>query len=316
LDSGASGHYLKRNEYFTSFIPIKSSVFGANGAAIPILGTGSAVIQGSSGPIVISKAFYTPDLSNSLIALSHYICLGYSVVPTADGLGFACRRANHTLCTGTTTEHVLLISLNEPKALSVVNHQPTALDLHRALGHPSIKYLKKAFPDVLIPAVKCQVCNLSKMHCQPFSGSFPRASKPLEVIHMDLCGPMKPASRGGNLYSLKIIDGFSKYRFIYPITRKSDTFTTFKTFLAEVENVTGHKLILVVSDNRGEFVNHQFLTLFLTHGIQHLTTARYTPQQNPFAERGNHTTIERAQAMLATVGMPLHWWGKAFTTLV
>ncbi|PLW38782.1 hypothetical protein PCASD_12562 [Puccinia coronata f. sp. avenae] len=316
LDSGASGHYLKRKEYFTSFIPIKSSVFGANGAAIPILGTGSAIIQGASGPIVISEAFYAPDLSNSLLPLTFYVRLGYTVFPTNDGLGFACRRGDHILCIGTTTEQVMLISLNEPKALSVGNPRPTAIDLHRALGHPSLGYLKKAFPDISIPEVECRVCDLSKMHRQPFSGSFPKASKPLEMIHMDLCGPMTPASRRGNLYFLKIIDGFSKYRFIYPITRKSDTFHTFKTFLTEVEKASGHKLISVVSDNGGEFVNNQFLSLFSDHGIQHLTTAPYTPQQNPFAERGNRTTIEKARAMLATAGMPLQWWGEAVITSV
>ncbi|PLW10331.1 hypothetical protein PCASD_21666 [Puccinia coronata f. sp. avenae] len=154
------------------------------------------------------------------------------------------------------------------------------------------------------------------MHRQPFSGHFPSATKPLEIIHMDLCGPMTPASRGGNLYFLKIIDGYSKYRFIYPLRLKSDTFRAFSNFLSKAEKASGHQLISVVSDNGGEFVNKHFQSLFSSRGIQHITSAPYTPQQNPIAERGNRTTIVKTRAMLATAGMPLFWWGEAITTAV
>jgi hypothetical protein len=93
------------------------------------------------------------------------------------------------------------------------------------------------------------------MHRLPFSGFFPGASKPLECIHIDLCGPITLASCGGNQYFLKIIDGFSKYRFIFPMKLKSNTFQLFVSFLAQAETATGHKLISVVSNHGGEFVN-------------------------------------------------------------
>jgi hypothetical protein len=284
LDSGASGHYLKRNKYFTTFLPIKSSVFGANGAAIPILGTGSAIIQATTGPIIIPEAFYAHNLPNSLIPQTHHICQGYTISPIQGGLGFQCHCSGDTLCTGNTSAHVLLVDLNKPKALSVSTHSQSHLDLHRAMGHPSLAYLQKAFPDLNILAVDCPVCDVSKMHCQPFSGLFPPSSKPPEMIHMDLCGPMTPPSRGGNLYFLKIVDGFSNYPFIFPITGKLDTFQTFCTFLSKAENSSGNKLISVVSDNGGEFVNKRFQAYFAARGVKHLTLAPYTPQQNPFAK--------------------------------
>ncbi|OAV85594.1 hypothetical protein PTTG_30406, partial [Puccinia triticina 1-1 BBBD Race 1] len=73
LDSGASGHYLKDCSYFLSLSSTSSSVFGANGAAIPILGFGPAVIQTAIGPLSLNMAYYAPKLSNSLISLTHYI---------------------------------------------------------------------------------------------------------------------------------------------------------------------------------------------------------------------------------------------------
>ncbi|PLW53676.1 hypothetical protein PCANC_04300 [Puccinia coronata f. sp. avenae] len=193
----------------------------------------------------------------------------------------------HTLCTGRTTKEVLLIDLQTPRALSVKDPDQSYIDLHQALGHPSLTYLKKSFPNLSIPNIECSVCDVSKMHRQPFSGSFPIATKPLEIIHMDLCGPMSPPSWGGNFYFLKIINGYSKYHFIFPIKLKSNMFQTFSMFLSKVKNASGHKLISVVSDNSGEFVNNSFQSSFAAKGIKHLTSAPYTPQQNPFTKRGN-----------------------------
>ncbi|OAV86532.1 hypothetical protein PTTG_29852, partial [Puccinia triticina 1-1 BBBD Race 1] len=56
LDSGALGHFLKEKSYFSKLSSSSSSVFGANGAAIPILGFSPATIQTAIGPLHISLA--------------------------------------------------------------------------------------------------------------------------------------------------------------------------------------------------------------------------------------------------------------------
>ncbi|KAI7958287.1 hypothetical protein MJO29_006504 [Puccinia striiformis f. sp. tritici] len=314
LDSGASGHYLKHREYFINLSPIDSAVFAANGSSIPIIGRGPAVVHTSIGPLHIKEAFFAPELSNSLIPLTYYLQQGYSLTPNHGGARFECKTTQDTLFVGSTTSNILLVDLNPLKALSVKSN--LGLELHRALGHPSINYLKKAYPNLSINSIECTACDLAKMHRQPFSGSFPKLGRILECVHMDLCGPISPASRGGNRYFLKIIDGFSKFRFIYPMRCKSQTFHIFLSFLNQVENSTNLRLQSVVSDNGGEFVNHQFSKLYSEKGIIHHTTAPYTPQQNPFVERGNRTTIEKARALLLASGMSLDWWGDAVTTSV
>ncbi|OAV84912.1 hypothetical protein PTTG_30956, partial [Puccinia triticina 1-1 BBBD Race 1] len=62
LDSGASGHFLKNRAYFSSLSTTTSLVYGANGAAIPILGFGPAVIQTAIGPLKLNLAYYAPQL--------------------------------------------------------------------------------------------------------------------------------------------------------------------------------------------------------------------------------------------------------------
>ena len=174
LDSGASAHYLKHREYFTGLTTSRSAVFAANRSSIPIIGHGPAVVHTASGPLNISRAYFAPDLSNSLIPLTFYLQKGFSLQPTHGGSRFECCSSQGVLFTGSTTSNVLLIDLNPLRALSI--NTPSALDLHRALGHPSINYLKKAFPDVTINSIDCSVCDLSKMHRVPFSGSFPKPS--------------------------------------------------------------------------------------------------------------------------------------------
>jgi hypothetical protein len=233
-----------------------------------------------------------PKLSNLLLPLTHQaiqlapsdVQQGYAITPSADGNHFVCHKGNHISCSGTTCKEVLIVNLLQPRAFSVKT-DPNVL--HNALGHPSLPYLKAAYPEIHISSVGCCICDVSKMHQQPFPGSFPPVQHVLNIIHMDICGPITPASRGGNQYFLKIIDGHSKFRFIYPMPRKSNTYSHFLTFLNRAENFTGHSFKAVVSANSGEFINHKFAKLFQTCGIIHHTTAPYTPQQNPFAQRGN-----------------------------
>lgn len=260
----------------------------ANGTPLKAEGYGKAVIPLSSGILEIPHAQYVPEISNSLVSMTPYLQLGYSIVPSSSG--FNCIKDNNCLMTRKFFNNVLTIDIAEKHALATLN----ALDRHRAMGHPNNKYLSTLFPSLNLKEFVCPDCLMSKMTKNPFPGHFPSHSSPLECIHMDVCGPITPPSRGGNKYFLKIIDGFSRYAFIYPIRNKSDSFDHFIKFLNKAECASGHKVKSVVSDNGGEFVNHLFDKLFQERGIQHLKTAPYTPQQNPFAKRGNRTTVEKA----------------------
>ncbi|MBW0555707.1 hypothetical protein O181_095422 [Austropuccinia psidii MF-1] len=149
------------------------------------------------------------------------------------------------------------------------------------------------WPNVDFSNLSCNSCSLGKSHRLSFSGTLPTPLNVLDVVHMDLCGPISPASRGGNRYIFQIIDGHSRMRFVYPLSAKSECFESFVKFQSLVENLKGRTIKTVVSDNGGEFVNSRFKHLFDVKGIQHLPTAPYTPQQNPVAERGNQSLLER-----------------------
>ncbi|MBW0484642.1 hypothetical protein O181_024357 [Austropuccinia psidii MF-1] len=69
-------------------------------------------------------------------------------------------------------------------------------------------------------------------------------------------------------------------------------------------------------DNGGEFISSRFETLFKACVIIPHYTAPYTPQQNPFSERGNCSTTEKARAPLKHAKLCDSLWGEAVFTAV
>jgi hypothetical protein len=53
-------------------------------------------------------------------------------------------------------------------------------------------------------------------------------SKVLELLHMDLMGPMQVESLGGKRYALVVVDDYSRYTWVNFIRVKSDAFDVFK----------------------------------------------------------------------------------------
>lgn len=83
-----------------------------------------------------------------------------------------------------------------------------------------------------------------------------------------------------------------------------------------LENQTGETIKSLVNDNGAEYTSTAFETFLSKHGICMHLTAPYTPQQNPVAEVGNKTTVEKARAMLKHAELPAEFWGEAVSTAV
>ena len=69
---------------------------------------------------------------------------------------------------------------------------------------------------------------MGKMTETPFFGMMERASDLLEMIHVDVCGPMSVEACGGYRYFLTFTDDLSRYRYIYLMKHKSEMFEKFK----------------------------------------------------------------------------------------
>ena len=144
----------------------------------------------------------------------------------------------------------------------------------------------------------------------------PSTERGLELVHSDLCGPIKPATAGGNRYFLLMVDDHSRFMWIEVIKSKDEAFKRFKRVKALAEATPGRKLLAFRSDRGGEFNSAAFREYCDEHGIKHCTTAPYTPQQNGVVERRNQTVVEMARCLLKSMGVPAIFWGEAVRTAV
>jgi hypothetical protein len=98
----------------------------------------------------------------------------------------------------------------------------------------------------------CQGCALGKHKRDSFPSRGPehRAKEPLELVHTDLCGPMKQKSPSDSRYFITFLDEYTNKSWVYFCKEKSEAFHWFKTFKAEAETQTGRKLERLRSDNR------------------------------------------------------------------
>jgi transposase InsO family protein len=122
--------------------------------------------------------------------------------------------------------------------------------------------------------------------------------RPLEMLHIDLFGPISYISIGGNKYGLIIIDDYSRFTWIFFLHDKSEIQEVLKKFLKRAQNEFDAKFKKIRSDNGSEFKNTQVEDYPDQEGIKHEFLAPYTQQQNGVVERKNRTLIESIRTML------------------
>jgi transposase InsO family protein len=123
-------------------------------------------------------------------------------------------------------------------------------------------------------------------------------TRPLEMLHMNLFGPIAYISIGGNKYDLVIVDDYSRFTWVFFLQGKSETQEVLKKFLRRAQNKFDAKVKKIRSNNDTEFKNTQVEDFLDEEGIKHEFLTPYTPQQNRVAKRKNHTLIEMAKTML------------------
>jgi transposase InsO family protein len=191
---------------------------------------------------------------------------------------------------------------------------------HARLGHISKSRIQKLASSGAIEINRidemptCEPCLKGKMAKLPFKGNPERAKQTLDLIHTDVCGPLRKSARGGYDYFITFTDDFSRYGYVFLLKHKSEAFERFKEFKMEVENQLGHTIKALRSDRGGEFLSNEFLNYLVEHGILSQWTPPATPQLNGVAERRNRTLMDMVRSMMSATDLPLSFWGHALLT--
>ncbi|KAJ0621560.1 putative RNA-directed DNA polymerase [Helianthus annuus] len=191
---------------------------------------------------------------------------------------------------------------------------------HARLGHVNFKSLEELTKKNLVegvPHIKhqtelCEGCLISKQTRKPFPKETTwRASKPLELVHADLCGPITPQTIGGNRFFMLIVDDYCRFMWVYFLKTKDEAFSNFKKFKVKAEKNNKYKVGMLRTDRGGEFTSKEFNQYCEDQGIERQLTAPYTPQQNGVVERRNRTVMEVTRSLLKTMAVPEMFWGEA-----
>ncbi|GAQ92818.1 Ribonuclease H-like superfamily protein with integrase and retrovirus zinc finger-like domains [Klebsormidium nitens] len=200
---------------------------------------------------------------------------------------------------------------------------------HRRLGHAGYENLSKMVEGGSVRGVGvkaeafrkkrtslCAPCIIGKQTREPFhTESDSKASKePLELVHMDVCGPMPVTSKGGRRYLATFLDDYSKLLVVQPLKRKSDVTAVTESVFARLELQSGKKVKGVETDRGGEYVNEGMTSLLGKRGTVHRTSAGHSPEQNGSAEWLNRTLEERAQDLPEDAGLGPELWAEATVT--
>ena len=320
LDSGATSHVCCDASYFSKLNTAYDRVITlADERKMKASGIGVVKLQVDGDHITLYDVLYVPELEVNYLSVSRATSKSFRVV-------FVNRNAkvintkNQCLITFRPYES-LFVKRIKPSRLAHIVAKPGALVdvnlLHRRLGHVNIGDIEKMMASKAVTGIKtdvhqfkpCETCLKCKASQLPYSLSTTRATRRLELIHSDLCGPISTASYGGARYFATFVDDYTRYVWVYPIQFKDEVVDVFKTWQRLVERQTGEKLKILRTDGGREYF--KLKPYFRSVGIRHENSCPRTPQQNGVAERINRTLVEMARSCLSDSNCDLKLWAEA-----
>ena len=312
-----------------------------NGGTGKAAAVGDVLLHAPEASFLLRDVLHIPEATENLISVRHATNNGldFKFTSTACEIWRNAAKLASTSCNGDSIYYLdgwITPEQQQQSAHSAMKTPPllahtakeTPLLWHKRYAHLGFGGLSKLKSSNMVTGIHttttefqaagegslCEACVLGKQHRLPFTASGTSSSRPLQLLHTDVCGPLPITSSGGNNYFLTLLDDYSRLSIVIPLARKSDVAQTVIDTITLLENQTGNRVKSVRSDNGTEYLNHKLEHFYRDKGIHMQTTNRYTPEQNGAAERLNRTLIEKVRPMLAESGLPKSMWAEAVVT--
>ncbi|KAL3326682.1 hypothetical protein AABB24_037395 [Solanum stoloniferum] len=311
MDSGASDH-ISGNKSLLSDIVYSQSlpcITLANGIQTKPKGVGKAKPLSS---VTLDSVLYVPGSPFNLASVSRLTkALHCSITFFDDFFLMQDRSTGQMIGTGHESQGLYYLTSSNSLTACSVTDSPDII--HKRLGHPSLSKLQKMVPSLSsLSTLDCESCQLGKHTRATFSRSTEGRSESIfSLVHSDIWGPSRVSSTLGFRYFVSFINDYSRCTWVFLMKDRSELFSIFKSFFAEIQNQFGVSICTFRSYNALEYLSSQFQE-FMTHkSIIHQTTFPYTPQQNGVAERKNRHLIETARTLLLESNVPQRFGGDA-----
>ncbi|WVZ67203.1 hypothetical protein U9M48_016315 [Paspalum notatum var. saurae] len=327
LDTGASNHMTGSR---VAFAELDSAVTGTvrfgDNSVVTIAGRGTVLFScRDGGHRALTGVYFIPRLRSSIISLGQLDERGCQVLIDDGVLRLQDRERKLLAMVPRSVNRLYILPLHIARPVCLAAKKEEAWRWHARFGHISFDALERMAKKEMVrglPMIEhvgelCDSCLVGKQRRQPFpkKAKF-RAQDPLELVHGDLCGPIRPATHGGRRYFLLLVDDHNRYMRLRLLTTKDQAAEAIKEIKARAEAETGKKLRALQTDRGGEFTSLEFSQYCAEEGVGRHLSAPYSPQQNGVVERKNQTVIGMARCMLKAKGMPTAFWGEAVTTAV
>nr|GEV21556.1 hypothetical protein [Tanacetum cinerariifolium] len=217
VDSACSKHMTGNLKLLINFMEkFLGTVKFGNDQIVPIHGYGDLV----QGTVTIKGVYYVEGLNQDLFSVGSR---------------------------GTDLYSITLQDTNSPNPICLMAKATSsqAWLWHRRLSHlnfDTINLLLKNDIVIGLPKLKfvkdylCSSCELGKAKRKSFqSKTTPSSKRRLQLLHMDLCGPMRVASINEKKYVLVIVDDYSRYTWTHFLRSKDETPEVLIDFLRLVQ---------------------------------------------------------------------------------
>ena len=309
IDSGATHHMTSDKRHLNNYTEHKVEIMLGDHSTLTSAGKGDFV----TSRITLKDVLHVPGLKYNLFSIKRATAAGCKITFSND----TCNIIKDNITIQIKANH-----LYETALTTIGNTRTTAELWHKRLGHANMRDVLNTVKqtDASVTDITdhfCDICAQAKQHRKsvPKTSSRARPSTPFDTIEADLEGPL-PQSLKGERYYLQIVDGATRYRWIYIIKTKDEVCNIIKQFTIYAQNQHEQKIKVFHSDQGTEFLNTNVKKFLAENGIEFTTSAARTQAQNGIPERGNRTIMEMARALLIMAGLPTALWPDAVKTAV
>lgn len=264
IDIGCSHHMTSDKSKFLSLEEFDGGVvrFGNNSPCM-VKGKGSISLNGKSNA---DDVFWVEGIKNNLLSVGQLNDKGY-LLEFKSGVCRILGNNGELIATGKEARGNLFHLNTNVNDCLVVKIEDSWL-WHKRFFHVNLDNLIKISKSsifrglphlVKLDNVLCKDCQMGKMTFVSFKSKSFSLENILDLVHTDLCGPMRNKRYFGDKYFMIFTDDYSKIMWVTFLREKYEAFSKFKEFKALVEKDTQKNLKCLRSDRGGEFTSDDFV---------------------------------------------------------
>lgn len=212
------------------------------------------------GKTTITNVTYVESLNHNLFSVSQFCSTGKSVEFSANKCAIKNKEGEEILLTDILQDNLYIVQWSDEKETCLVTKSVPEVSWlwHKRLCHLNFKAINKLarkklaedLPDqVYYKDHVCEACQAGKQTRSSFpSIAAHNTSRILELLHLDLFGPVTPRSINGKKYTLVIVDDYSRYTWVIFLHKKKETLVELPALLTKLSNMKNASVISIRSD--------------------------------------------------------------------